>query len=268
MKETIKKLRKIFKEDGISGFRFRLSLRLFKFYYLIKKYFKSNIIYSRYGIPLTANYGDNTFRMYVIGGYGDFYWNRLKNLSFEFIFLDIGANQGLFTIAAAKNKFNKKVYSFEPVPIVFKKLKKNIVLNNVEEKCFPINKAISDKNEKLKINFKSNHTGGSSLRKRKNNSNQISQVLEVETINYEKLAKYIKNNNEKLIIKIDVEGYELVVLKQLINSKIWKNVKEIFYEVDERWLDPLKIEMLLKQAGFIDFQKIGNGFHYDVLASR
>ena len=268
MNLKIDKLKKIFKEEGLIGLRFRLNLRFYKLYYLIKKFFKSNIVYSRYGIPLTANYRDNTFRMYVIGGYGDFYWNRLKNFSFEFVYIDIGANQGLFSIAAAKNKFNKRVYSFEPVPEVFEKLKKNICLNKVEEKCFIINKAISNKNEKININFKSNHTGGSNLRTKKNISDKI-QVIEIESINNEKLCKYIKDHNHsKLIIKIDVEGHELEVLKQLINSPIWENVIEIFYEVDERWVDPFKIEIILKEAGINNFQKIGKGNHYDVLALK
>ena len=90
-----------------------------------------------------------------------------------------------------------------------------------------------------------------------------------ESINNEKLCKYIKDHNHsKLIIKIDVEGHELEVLKQLINSPIWENVIEIFYEVDERWVDPFKIEIILKEAGINNFQKIGNGNHYDVLALK
>ena len=269
MKLNENKLRKIFKVDNLILFRFRLNLRLFKLYYLINKFLRSKIVHSRYGIPFNENYGDNTFRMYIIGGYGNFYWNRLKNLNYEFVYIDIGANQGLFSIAAAKNKFNKKVYSFEPVPVVFEILQKNISLNKVEKKCFLINKAISDKNEKVNINFKSNHSGGSNLRNRKIKSDKSPQVIEIETINYEKLYKYIKHQNHaKLIIKIDVEGYELVVLKQLINSPIWEDVIEIFYEVDERWVDPLKIKNTLEKAGFINFKKIGCGYHYDVLALK
>jgi len=269
MKLRGNKLRKLFK-IGIQIFMgFRLNLKFFKLYLLISKFLRSKIVYSRYGIPFYENYGDNTFQLYITGGYGDFHWNRLKNLRYEFVYIDIGANQGLYSIAAAKNKFNKKVYSFEPVPVVFEKLKKNISLNKVEKKCSLINKAISDKNEKVNINYKFNHSGKSSLRNRKIKSDKSPQVIEIETINYEKLCKYIKNQNHaKLIVKIDVEGYELVVLKQLINSPIWQDVTEIFYEVDERWVDPLEIKNTLVKAGFINFKKIGCGYHYDVLALK
>ena len=59
--------------------------------------------------------------MYVIGGYGDFYWNRLKNFSFEFVYIDIGANQGSWGLVLCA----KKIYchEFEPSSETFKSLK-------------------------------------------------------------------------------------------------------------------------------------------------
>ena len=55
------------------------------------------VIKSKYGVLLSMNYGDRTFEFYVAGSYGYFYWDRLTNIQSEFLFLDIGANQGLYT---------------------------------------------------------------------------------------------------------------------------------------------------------------------------
>jgi protein-L-isoaspartate O-methyltransferase len=45
--------------------------------------------------------------------------------------LDVGANIGMYTLSAAKIVGDSgKVYSFEPDPIVFSNLKKNVVMNN------------------------------------------------------------------------------------------------------------------------------------------
>ena len=70
-----------------------------KFYELVnKKYVKST-----YGVFLKANYRDVTFRLCILGCYGNFYCNRLKNIDEEFIFLDIGANQGIYSLIASQN---------------------------------------------------------------------------------------------------------------------------------------------------------------------
>ena len=43
---------------------------------------------------------------------------------------------------------------------------------------------------------------------------------------------------------------------------------EIFYEVDEKWVDPINLRNLLISKGFRKFTKIGREKHYDVLAQR
>ena len=65
-----------------------------------------SVIYSAYGIPLAMNSGDKTFEFYVSGAYGKYYWERLSNIKEQFVFLDIGANQGLYTVCAAHNPLN------------------------------------------------------------------------------------------------------------------------------------------------------------------
>lgn len=96
----------------------------------------------------------------------------------------------------------------------------------------------------------------------------FSETLRINTINAKELNTLINTNNLPIIIKIDVEGHEPIVIKELISSKISNNIKEIFYEIDEAWVNPIEIEKNLRQVGFKIFKKIGSGSHYDILALR
>ena len=66
--------------------------------------------------------------MYAYGSYGNFYSDRLKKEKNKFLFIDIGANQGLYSIIAAKNKKNIKSYAFEPIKTTYDLLKKILKL--------------------------------------------------------------------------------------------------------------------------------------------
>ena len=78
--------------------------------------------------------------------------NYLKrNLKRGDIFIDIGANIGLFSIAAAyKVGESGKVFSFEPTYQTFNQLIENIDLNNLKN-VFAFNYAVSDKDGELNI---------------------------------------------------------------------------------------------------------------------
>ena len=86
----------------------------------------------------------------------------MNNIEKSYSFLDIGANQGIYSLVASKNKNIKKIYSFEPVPYNFKSLKNNIKLNN-SKKINVIKAAISSRNKNKYISFNKFHTGTSSL---------------------------------------------------------------------------------------------------------
>lgn len=56
----------------------------------------------------------------------------MKLLKFTDTVLDIGANTGAYALIAATDNFQRKVYAFEPVPKVFKYLKRNVELNKAD----------------------------------------------------------------------------------------------------------------------------------------
>ncbi|KAB8033349.1 FkbM family methyltransferase [Fluviispira multicolorata] len=134
------------------------------------------------------------------------------------VFIDIGANIGIFSIMMA-NKFPKmSIYSFEPEPDAFNCLNNTIKKNNI--KNVNLNKhAISNKISQEKFYYDSRNHGGHSLDPQSiiDEGSLISHSLNV---NIETLDHFIGQNCiPKIdIIKIDVQRHEDKVLEGAINS--------------------------------------------------
>lgn len=124
-------------------------------------------------------------------------------------FLDIGANIGIYAAMAAKRVCSSgTVHAFEPVRRTFKRMEDNIKLNNFAN-VKTYNVAISSSTGTASIWIpKHNNLGMASL-------HPNSTHLDEESVTMITLDNWIKQQNIKTvdIIKIDVEGHELSVLK-------------------------------------------------------
>ena len=253
-----KKIIKIFGQEGINGFYQRLRIR---FYYL----FKPKIVKSAYGVYLNSNWGDATFNLCFNGTYGYFFSDFIKKLNKRYEFIDIGANQGIYSLIASNNTNIKRIFAFEPVEQTFKLLKKNIKINkftNIIAKKF----AISNYNGKTKIQFNKNHTGAATIDKRYFDSSKNSHSI--KTVNFKVLNSLIKSNDRK-VVKIDVEGHELEVINQLIKTDFIKLIDFIYVEVRFKFNGFSIIKDKLKKNNFYYIYKspkINN--HCDFLFKR
>ena len=134
-------------------------------------------------------------------------------------FLDIGANSGYFSFYFA-NKFNNlKVKAYEPNIDAFEKFKKTLIknsFNNVEI----FNYGLSDIEKKVKMItwYKHGHAKTNLVILEDNFNTNNSKIYETDLKVGDNLINF---KNEKLCIKIDVEGHELSVLKGLV-----KNLRE------------------------------------------
>jgi FkbM family methyltransferase len=148
------------------------------------------------------------------------------------IFIDIGANFGLYSLQMSKLFKKLKIIAFEPVLTTFNKLKMNIIINNLEKKIKTYNFGLSNTSgTKKMIALKRRNyiqPGGFSFKipKRKLAKDEIIQHHKSR-----KGDKILKFKNKIVVIKIDVEGYEdkvLLGIKNLIkNNKIFLQI-EIF----------------------------------------
>lgn len=135
------------------------------------------------------------------------------------VFIDVGANVGFYTLAAAKT-FDS-VYSFEPSPYTFKRLVENVELNNFDS-VTTIHSGLSDVKSKMDLHFNPLNNGGSSL-------NEFSEAIkclypeyawESVKVNVEVLDEVVDSRGIVGVdlIKIDVEGHELPVIKGAQNT--------------------------------------------------
>ena len=226
------------------------------------------VVRSKYGPIFTANYRDDTFRYYIQAVYGRYFWDRLLRIDHPFIFLDIGANQGLYAIGAAGNPNLVRCYAFEPVAHTFQLLQANIQLNRAAAKCVPVQKAIADRIGTADIAVVANHSGGATLAEANPATTLAANHETIDLIDATVLQDLIAEKDLPIVAKVDVEGLERVVIAELLKMNGAANIREIFLEVDERWVDAAALQDLLRQAGFSRFTRVGKGLHYDLLAGR
>lgn len=126
----------------------------------------------------------------------------LHFLNSESTFLDIGANVGAYSLLASGVK-GAQSYAIEPVPETYKYLVNNIQLNRLTSKVKCMQIGFSDQSGSLA--FSTNK--GTMNRVLKNNQNG----LMIPVITIDQFIKEEKTFPE--LIKIDVEGFELAVIK-------------------------------------------------------
>jgi len=242
----------IIKRIKNEGFLNEIKRLRVKSYFLLFKLRKHNIsrsgfLRSFYGPLMYENWSDITFRFCLRGSYGIFFSNFLKQTDKEFIFLDIGANQGLYSLIASENKKCSKTFSFEPVKKTVEILKKNINRNGLSKKIRVIEYAVdSIQSDKRKIQIDPSHSGSASLSKGVN----FSSYEFIKTVNRKFIQKLNLSHNAEIIIKIDVEGNEINVLNELVNLEFFDRVSVIYFEYDESSIDSEKILTFMKKNKF------------------
>lgn len=225
------------------------------------------VVNSAYGVKLTANYRDVTFRYCVTGKYGLFLAKRIRALEVPFVFLDIGANQGLYSLVAAQNSHVIGVYAFEPITASANRLRENVYINNQKSLVEIIEAAVSSNDGSQTMTANEMHTGQARIIPQfDNHSNSHDQQI-VSSLSGDTLSSMIKPTNASIYVKIDVEGHETTVIDSILNADIVTRVEEIFFEMDENWTDRSSLERRFHRAGF-SLIPVGHGDHYDMLAVR
>jgi len=222
-------------------------------------------IKSYYGVYLRTKWTDATFLFCCLGRYGDRFSDYLDSLETDFTFIDIGANQGLYTLIAARNPRCQDVIAFEPVADSYEYLQDNLRINRAGNKVRTVNAAVSDVTGNTEIAVKPGHSGAASLRSTK--AAWFTRTETIKTVNAEQLQTTLAGTTN-CIIKIDVEGHELTVIRELLNAGVLSRSAAVYYEIDEDWVNTEQIQQLLMSCGFTHFESIGTGTHYDVLAVR
>jgi FkbM family methyltransferase len=147
------------------------------------------------------------------------------------VFYDVGGNKGDYTLMLSKSFPNSKITTFEPNPNTFAVLK-----SNVGTKSKLINKGVGKKNGELELFFDVNNKTSVQASSNPEVIKQIAKTTNLESVKVEivKLDDFVTEQQIDLL-KIDVEGFELEVLKgaeRLIQEKKIKIIQFEFNEVN------------------------------------
>jgi FkbM family methyltransferase len=152
------------------------------------------------------------------------------------IIFDVGANVGEYTSYLLSLNSEIIVHCFEPVISTFSALKNNPIIVDNRNKIVLNNLGVGDKEEQREIYIFGEKSGLNSLFVEKKHSNE-SQNLIKEVIKIITLDNYIsdKELNKIDLIKIDVEGADLLVLEGMKNILQYKKVYAIQFEYNVYW---------------------------------
>lgn len=174
------------------------------------------------------------------------------------VFIDVGANVGVFTLMAAKRLVDGQIHAFEPFKTNLNRLRANLSLNqfrNVVVNATALSNISSNRDlfiSAVNASGGIRNTGLASFYVGKQEISH-SKKVSVSTIT---LDEYVQRSGlEKLdVIKIDVEGAEMDVLEGGLES-LRKFRPIILMEVNERHLNYASrtIAELLKFWGSLDY---------------
>lgn len=186
------------------------------------------------------------------------------------IIFDVGANTGLYSLVAKSVNRKSEVHTFEPIPLVFKKLRENIILNDFDIKINEL--ALSNYTGEATIFLpENNHVYSVTVNKNQNNLNTKVFEQKIQTIT---LSDYILNNkiNKIDLIKIDVETHEFEVLQgmrellfnmkptlliEIIDDQVAEKLNQLFqysdylfFDINETTGEIIKKEKLQRSSTF------------------
>jgi FkbM family methyltransferase len=178
-------------------------------------------------------FGDSNFILHSLGGelkmklYRDsvlssFIYEGFESDEIDFLdsflnagdcFIDIGANVGLYSLHASKRVgSNGTVIAFEPAEVTFKRLIENIQINDL--KNIDAHKlGLSDHEALLELNIsESGYEAWNTFVQSKDNKFSKKELVQVKTFDAFFEQNY-SNVDDIALVKLDVEGFELNVLK-------------------------------------------------------
>lgn len=173
--------------------------------------------------------------------------------------IDVGANQGEYSLWAIKHASNTgKVIAFEPMDGLYDQLKHNFSLNPTYQKALiPVKSGLSETPGKLNLYGKEGDNEGVNTMFPTQTHTVLIQEIILDTLDNQ---LSLLDCDQVDLIKIDVEGAELQVLKGAVNT-IKKHKPYLMIEINREaclagGYEPEEIFELLRPMGYT-FQKIG-----------
>jgi FkbM family methyltransferase len=208
------------------------------------------LTYLRDESPLFVNTGDLGCPSPIVNGG---IWepeNLSVLLSFvkdDTVFLDIGANVGYFTVAIG-NRLGKRgrVYAFEPHAALTNLIERSIQLNSLEAVAQVSRCAVSDRDGSLELFYPQGHLGRGTA------SRTIDEPGRTVSVPAHRIDDLLPAALAVDLVKIDVEGHELQVLRGMEDVlRRSPDIKILFEKLEGSGGDSEAVAQLLAGCGLL-----------------
>lgn len=218
-------------------------------YELFKKTTRHNRLYkSSLGLFISRkNTLDFQFANYA------YEWNVkkciLKNYKDYDVFIDIGSHIGTYSILLANKGL--RCYAFEPVGDNFRALSINVYLNKLDDKVQVFNYGLGSDDKLVDFIFEKINTGASHISH--NEKDKRHETVKLKT--FDSIFPSLKiRPEEKVLMKIDVEGMELEVINGA--KKFLSEHQNIFIVMESIYSEEEKLKKALLQIAEFEFYKV------------
>ena len=175
------------------------------------------------------------------------------NLNSSDVFLDVGANVGVYSLYAAR--ICKQVIAVEPESLNYASLNKNIFLNGLDHKIIALNLALHDEDLVSQLNISNFQEGKSGHNFHFELGDQLEKFEPVyrQSVVGLRLDSLIANFRVSVpsMIKIDVDGQELRIVHGMQDLLRSAKVRTIVIETNSRNSEHLAIQGELARYGFL-----------------
>lgn len=199
------------------------------------------------------------FEVLIDGCWDQFLTDSIKIMGAEdgsSLFIDVGANIGLISVQVAKSF--KKLIALEPNPIAFGIIQANALTHISESKLSLRNYGLGSKSESVMLEIPECNLGGAFVKSygnrltseeiikkdggRINITKSFDISIESASDFFQSITTQLNNIDNRIVIKVDVEGMEEPIIQALFNSSLW-HLSEVICFV-ETWSHELKLELL------------------------
>ena len=225
---------------------------------------------SRYGVTVMFDVADRTNWHAVAGQYGDTVPDAIKLLREGDCFIDVGANCGLFTLLARQFVGSSGlVVAFEPCLDTYAKLVAN-VRHNKYQNVLLFNFCVTDQSGILRLqNPVPGHSGLCAVAPSPAAAGSL--VAGVNLSDFPAMLAML--SDRRTLIKVDVEGYELVALRGLASILARPETRTAVVEIDRQNLrrygtDVQDVYSFLQTFGFEPTGLKNRDNHFDQVFSK
>jgi FkbM family methyltransferase len=218
--------------------------------------------------PLSVRAGGQQFFLVAEGAVAADTWSqsRFERHELDFIlkilqpgmtFFDVGANVGLYSLAAAKKVVHGKVFSFEPCQWTYQRLLRNVELNGLQNVSV-IRTALGEFSGQAVLQI--NAPGKDGLNTLGGPRHPDSEITGQESVPISTLDGFLAQENVSRVdvMKVDVEGAELSLFRGAKNLLEQPASPLILYESDAMLTSgfayhPVETMWLLERHGYSFF---------------